>query len=390
MTWRLSASPGAALRAVATPVYSGPAVTRGRDFLGLSLWYLPWDSALYPALPDPALYGFNRYCFVNNSVAGRHMWGWINRTQGVFDWTQMDAWVNFHNARGTELLYSVGGPCPLWGFPTSTNQVTSSLGGITANMCKEFPTDLTHYVTWLNAVGTRYAGKIKFWLVVNEPDIAGGEYVGSAAQHATLVRLASQVLKSIDPANKILAPETSNLSGLPGSGVANIAAFLNTNAQGFNAGFGDGAGTTGKDWIDYVGFHPYTDANNKLSDPLQNVIPVNGVTRYQNFKNMLAANGVTKPIWASEYMALMSGNWQNEYAFLIRGAVLAAVHGAEKFTWFSTGGSGKPYLKATPEGVQARKALEQVREILAAGITQVDVMTDGSLRVIAGGKEYSV
>ena len=70
--------------------------------------------------------------------------------------------------------------------------------------------------------------------------------------------------------------------------------------------------------------------------------------------------------------------------------MLAAVHGVEKFTWFSTGGSGKPYLKATLEGVQARKALEQVREILAAGITQVDVMTDGSLRVIAGGKEYSV
>lgn len=390
MTWRLAVRPGAAPRAVATPVYNGPAVTRGQGFLGLSLWYLPWDSAIYTALPDPSLYGFNRYCFVNDSVAGRHMWGWINRTQGVFDWTQLDAWVNFHVARGTELLYSVGGPCPLWGFPTSTNQVTSTFGGVTANMCKEFPSDLTHYVNWLNAVGTRYAGKIRNWLVVNEPDLTPGEYVGTTAQHAVLVRLASQVLKNIDPLNKIIGPEVSNISSAANSGVAGIANFLNASAQGFNGGFGDGAGTTGKDWIDYIGFHPYTDSNVKISDPLQNVTPINDLTRYQNLKNMLAANGVTKPLWASEYMSLASSRWEEEYAFFIRGCVLAAVNGVEKLTWFSTGGSGKPYLKGTPEGAQARNAIAQARDILAAGITQVDIMTDGSLRVIAGGKEYSV
>lgn len=42
------------------------------------------------------------------------------------------------------------------------------------------------------------------------------------------------------------------------------------------------------------------------------------------------------------------------------------------------------------EGSQARLALQQTRDILSGGITQVDIMTDNSLRVVSGGQSFFV
>jgi hypothetical protein len=66
----------------------------------------------------------------------------------------------------------------------------------------------------------------------------------------------------------------------------------------------------------------------------------------------------------------------------MRSALIAAANGVVKFTWFSTGGSGKPYLRSDiPEAAQARLAISQLMSILATGFTALDYMNDNSLKV---------
>jgi len=393
MTRIFSTAGGADSRVSRQLLYSGAPVYRDKSFLGISAWYLPWMASTFPVEIDRSLYSYNRYCFVATASQPSVgcSWGYINRTQGAYDWTYMDQWVNYHASRGVDLLYSVGAPCPIWGNPSSTNVIKFIYSGANINMCKEFPAP-QYFCDWVTQVGTRYKGKIKYWLVANEPLFAGNpayEYVGTAADLAVLNRLAYQILKSIDPNNKIMGPESSNIDDTKLS--ICIGPYMTASAAGYDAGFGDGAGTFGKNWLDYLGFHPYTAAPDNRDQPYLNAIPdANGKNNYIKLKDYLTSIGVGGlPLWAGEIM-YMPTNGSDEYAFMIRHAVIAAIYGVEKMTWFDTGGSNSDYFKNTTEGGQARTAIAQMMKILASGITQVDIMTDNSLRVITLQGTYYV
>lgn len=381
-------------KTVRYPIYKGPPVVRDKSFLCLSGWYNWYDPITYPVEIDRSLYSANRYCFSNLSSPSHYNsflnWGVINRTQGTYDWSVMDQWVDWFYSRGIDLWYSVGGPCPGWTNPSATVTVAFSYGAITSTLSRQFPTDLSNYVAWLNAVGTRYNNKIKYWMTANEPYFgrASAEFGGTASELAVITRLAYQVLKNINPNNQIYGPEPSNI----GSNLTFVLTpYLTASAQGYDAGFGDGSGSTGKDWLDIIAVHPYDGDYNNASGPLTNTLPdKTGQSNWMKLKSLLSSLGISKPIWIGEIMYIGNTNLSDELGFYVRHAIIGAVFGVEKMCWFGGGGGSKNDYKNTPGGVQVRNGISQVMKILSEGITQVDVMTDNGVRVITEWNTYYV
>jgi hypothetical protein len=245
------------------------------------------------------------------------------------------------------------------------------------------------FTPWLEAVGARYDGKIKYWLMPNEPSFAAGsEFTGTKEKYAEMCRIASQVLKNINPTNTICGPEPSAITA--NRRASPLFAALNASAEGFDAGFGTGAGTTGKDWIDVISVHPYAGGYAHPNHPYGNF------DEYPALTSELAAAGLSgKELWASEIMINPPDNIndQNEFAFLNRDAVIAAINGVSRYIWFGYGGSGRPWGQTNARGTQAKEAWNQLREILYGGgaITLVEYLSNYNLRVTkADGRVYIV
>lgn len=351
------------------------------NFLGISTWYVPFSASFTSAMLDPSLYSINRYSSWKGHINWKITWPGVNTAEDVYDWSVMDSWVNYHHERGTELLAQVAGHCPAWATARPA-EIASVYNTTTLQWDSGAPTEpgnMLHFKKWLEAVGQRYDGKIKYWLMPNEPTFAvGSEFTGTAEKYAEMCRIASQVLKNINPTNKICGPEPSAISS-PRRATPLFAA-LNASAAGYDAGFGTGAGTTGKDWIDVISVHPYSGGYARPSDPYGNF------DNYPALFSELSAAGLSgKEVWASEIMIQPpdNNNDQNEFTFLNRDAVIAAINGVTRYIWFGYGGGSRPWGQINERGTQAKIAWAQLREVLYGGgaITKVELMSDNDLRV---------
>jgi len=76
---------------------------------------------------------------------------------------------------------------------------------------------------------------------------------------SVMTRLANQIIKSVIPTAKIISPAISGILNYyyNGNRGREVAAFLNTSAEGFVYNGISGVGTKMKDWIDVIGFHTY-------------------------------------------------------------------------------------------------------------------------------------
>lgn len=353
---------------VARNVFSGTRIV-SKDFFGLSLWYVPWDASRVALMPDPSLYSINRYCTVLTTPNAHTEWAAINTAPGVYDWSEMDAWVDYHRGRGTDLLYEVGGWCPGWASARPAEVV-----GIRA---PTEPADMQAFVDWLTAVGTRYDGKIKYWLMPNEPKFAAvSEFTGTAEKYAEMTRLAHQVLESINPDNRIVGPEVSQMSAFVVD--TRMVPMLDASAAGFDAGFGDGSGTTGKDWLDIISLHPYIGSYDEISDPLLNLEHI------RHLRSVLADRGLeSREVWASEIMmAGADGAPHAERTFLARNVVLSVAFGFSRMIWFGYGRAASPLTQAGTAHDETVAHWEALRALLiGAPITSIDLMEEGRLRV---------
>lgn len=371
----------AAPRQVAELLFSGSLMFPA-DYFGVSAWYVPWSEPYTSNMLDPSTYSINRYCTVYGAQNNNTQWATCNPSPGTFVWTDMDTWVNYHYGRGTDVLAQVGGWCPTWASARPAEQHASFAA------CPTEPADMADFVAWLVAVGYRYNGKVKYWLMPNEPSFAAGsEFTGTAAKYAEMTRLASQVLKAINPENKIVGPEISNISA--GNVDTRLVPFLTASAAGYDAGYGTGAGTTGKDWIDILGVHDYFDGYDTSGDPVGNM------ARWPYLKSVLSSHGLSAmPIWVTEIMMIQPvGAPEVElYKYLMREALVSRINGAARMIWFDLGGSAKPWLQADERGRQARAYWSQLRDICyGSTITDVARMTDESIRVTrADGKVFFV
>lgn len=334
------------------------------DFFGVSNWYVPWDATKQN--PPVGTYSFNRYCHAGSSPSNDYAWEVVEATQGVYNWTVFDQWVDAHYANGTELLMELA-RAPAWATGAGNNVP---------------PTNMAYFADWVETVGTRYAGKVRYWFVRNEPVWGGttSEWIGTAAKYAEMTRIASQILKDIDPSNKVIGPEASQHRAYTWDSV--LIPGLTASAQGYDAGFGDGAGTTMADWIDALSFHTYFDW------PTQSPVATPAlISAWQLTQQQAAIYAPGKPFWATEWMNISNSLNETSDAIelpnLWRQMVLAAAFGAEKFAFFGWGGSDAPWNKDTQAGATRRQWwADAVEWLTAAPIVRLELSVGGVLTVV--------
>jgi hypothetical protein len=309
--------------------------------IGISNWYFPLDNTRVNA--DPATYMFNRFCN-NGSYCNNCCWYYIETSKGVYNWTYTDKWVDTYATLGKNLIVEL---CytPDWANTT-----------MTPGAGNKAPTNMADFASWVTVVGNRYKGKIKYWFIRNEMTL------DSAAKHAELTRVAYQILKSIDPTNKILGTEISNIPDISG----HFTAFANASAVGYDAGFGTGAGTLGKNWIDIVSIHPYAQGT---ASPLTGEIL--NVQDWINCKATLNTLGLsTLPIWSTECM--YTGSDLNATVAKWKRSMIISLLYSDLYVWFGWGASSAQLNKNDLTGINARIVWNQFMSTLfSSPITQV-------------------
>jgi len=199
--------------------------------------------------------------------SGVGMWKYIETADGVFNWANIDAWVNA-NYPTRDLVFTLYGTPTISASysarPTEQCAYGPSYLGVAAE-----PSDMTKWTRFCTQLATQYKGKIKYYEIWNEPNYnntgvtppasPGGFYFsGTFATLSQMTRLANQAIKAVDPTAKIISPPITVWS--PVASQAAEAWFTTMMAAS------DGASGTMAQWVDIVGVHLYLPAPNRVQD----------------------------------------------------------------------------------------------------------------------------
>ncbi|HWP18624.1 MAG TPA: carbohydrate binding domain-containing protein [Burkholderiaceae bacterium] len=196
-------------------------------------------------------------------------WRDLEPTNNAWNFTsgagrRLDMLVDYvkKNDPSVEILMTLG-QTPQWASkPTSVQ-------GLVAPGANSAPANMEDWRDYVRTLARRYAGRIRYWELWNEPDFPQ-LYNGSIADMVTMARIAREELKAADPANKLVSPGLTTGQGMP---------WLNN----FLA-----AG--GGQYVDVIGFHWYFSTSpEKLALSISNV------------RQMMANYGLeAKELWNTE------------------------------------------------------------------------------------------
>ena len=132
-------------------------------------------------------------------------WAHINTAPGLYDWKKIDNWIAMAQGQGMDVLYTFGYTPGFAGtYKTNCND-----GSYSCSAPKDVNTDGTgtdkYFSDFVTALVTRYKGRIAFYELWNEPDFSGF-WSGTTAQLVRMGKDAARIIRSIDPAAKILSP----------------------------------------------------------------------------------------------------------------------------------------------------------------------------------------
>lgn len=222
--------------------------------------------------------------------SGAGAWGNTHTADGVFNWTRLDGFVDYHFAqRGRKLLYCFS-YTPTWNSPyPAVNDAFGQPGG------GQVPVDMTKGATFVTALLNRYnTGGNKPFMGIeawNEPSFyapgtASQNWCGTPAQLAQFTRLINVAAKAADPSILVLSPGFTNgtASGVPSTYVNTMYGYLTAS---------DGAAGYGKDWIDGCCFHNYDTADNSISGH---------VAKIELYRRIIATAGLSAnyPLYQTE------------------------------------------------------------------------------------------
>lgn len=248
-------------------------------------------------------------------------WPDIETSAGVYDWTDLDNLVASAEALGMEVCYTIAWTPTFHASDlTKYSQYGDSSGHPT------MPTDIADFEAFVTALATRYAGRIKYYEVWNEPNYRQsttvGTWFGTTGQLVSLAQSAYTIIKAIDAAALVLSPpyfaETDGTYYT--NGVDSLNAYLVA---------GGGA------YCDIVGYHFYL-AYNRSPSYLSTYIA--------SVQSVMTANGIgSKPLWNSEFgnqeVYTFNGqepmDWAYRTQFMQRCAMYSLLAGCESFVWYS-------------------------------------------------------
>lgn len=318
-----------------------------------------------PGVTIPSYDVFRIHDFSGGSASWRWTWAKIETVQGVKDWGNMDSCVDQNLAAGKKLSIT------LWGTPTWASARPAEIGAYGAGYpgASAEAANLANFSAWCTALATRYAGKIKYYEVWNEPN-SSAFFSGTQTMLAQITRLANQAIKAVDPAAQIVAaPVTSMQSG--GSGLSYFLSMMQAS---------DGAAGTMKDWVDAVSCHMYP-SQGKVQD-----IPgmISGMRAH------MATLGVSAlPLFNTEFSrinpdfgTLSQSVRENSLRAMM---TLTSAHNQGAPQWNSWYGLDHTTFLWTKDDVAV---YEDHRELMAKGITVINVLADGRVAAVVGGRKF--
>jgi len=196
-------------------------------------------------------------------------WRDVNPAPGVFRWDALDAAVDNAEAHGADVDLVLGST-PQWAarYPWSwvTGAGSSSMDGSASP-----PVSEVDWVVYVQAVATRYRGRIAAYEVWNEANLSLF-WQGSTVEMARLSSLAYRTIKRIDRLAAVAAPSAT----LRGSGTTWLSHYAN------------------------VGGFRYVDAINVHAYPRPQDGPEEAAALIRRAREVLAAKGIRLPVWNTE------------------------------------------------------------------------------------------
>lgn len=252
-------------------------------------------------------------------ITGETSWHEMEPVKGRWDFRALDLAVARAESEGVEVLLTLGYP-PRWAADR-THVGNWNPGHALA------PESMQDWETYLRQVVGRYKGRIKFYELMNEPHFTEVDGWQSkvrfpVARMVEMARIATQVIREIDPGAKLVSMSPSGQAG----GIKRVDVFL-------KAGGGR--------YVDAIGFHFYSKT------------PEHMATLVKSLREVLRANGQDHlDIWNTETGYYIDGpdkphgkarrpDWQTLHtpeqgaAVVSRALVLGAAAGLRRFYWYS-------------------------------------------------------
>lgn len=301
------------------------------NFFGMHFGSFPknYYDTTKPSSPAPT---FN-YGTVRSLANWKMCWYNIEKTQGVYDWTVADEWVNYYNGLGKDIIYTFQGTPLFYAKPEhqTIRDPMYQLGGGSP------PTNLTAVTNFITALLTRYAGKIKYVEQFNEPffGVTTNGWWGSVTELQTLANTIYTAVKAVNTNIIVISPSFDT----PGIKNGGFKQYFTTVHPTLNK--------NGYQLCDEIGWHPY--GNVATVTPMFNTVSSwlnDKFGAYAIFQKTMAGLNSNKPWHITEYGLDGSLNTPIMDAFytlpleeqaniLVRMLAVAAAMGAKSFNAYA-------------------------------------------------------
>jgi hypothetical protein len=242
-------------------------------------------------------------------------WYHIETSAGVYDWTRLDAWVNYYSGvRGASLMYTVYGTPAFYASDSTANDLYGHVGGASN------PTSLIALGNFITALIIRYntvtpqnptgVKRIKFIEPWNEPRfpgeyvVHGGFWWGTATQLVDLAKTVYTATKAVDSSVVVCSPAFEKDSSLK--------TYLTT--------FATDAVNQGKTYIERVTIHPYFTVGSPY-EPARSILRSNllyeSALSIRAIADIQTAAGTAFPVAYTEYGVAASPSDTELAAFLL-------------------------------------------------------------------------
>ena len=247
-------------------------------------------------------------------------WYNLEPQKDVWKFDALDSAVRRAEEKGVEILFTLGYPAR---WAADTGLLREWNPGLALP-----PRDMADWEDYLKQVVSRYKGRIKYYELMNEPHFTevDGRWRSNrdfpVAKMVEMARIASRVIKQIDPEAKLVSMSPSGGLG----GVRRVEAFL-------KAGGGK--------YVDVLGFHFYSTDAEEIPELVKALRQVLIATRQSHL-----------PIWNTESGFYIDGpdkphgkggrpahrplySPEQGAAMVSRALALGAASGLKRFYWYS-------------------------------------------------------
>lgn len=300
-------------------------------------------------------------------------WLSIQPTATTWNWTYADSFVDKVYGQGKDILWMFGPQTPAWASARPTENNAYGRLGMAAE-----PADLNVWYNYCYAVANRYKGKIKYYEVWNEINLAGF-WTGTTAKMAELVVLAAKAIRAADPEAKVVGPSIGSAEATNDGGPG-VQMLVNLYAMS------DGQGGTVADWIDIISFHSYPISGGRSNS--WNLLPLQAQRLKTNLGNLYPS----KPIWDTELG--VSGLPVCEQAvygrrLLMRRLVLHSVQGASRAFFYDSWNTRAAFMRDAERSVLV--TWENMQQMLCSKpVTNLNWVNDEYLAATIGGVNYLI